>query len=103
MSTYLIAFVVSEFDSEASEDGTLKVWARKEAIEQAKYSAGIGRAILDKIEEFLLETKYQLSKMDEVAVPDFSAGAMENWGICTYRSVSMPNLKESCYNKGFTG
>ena len=85
MSTYLIAFIVSEFESRSTEDGFLKVWARKQAIEQTEYSVNIGTPIIREIEDFLMGKEYTLSKMDEVAVPDFSAGAMENWGLCTYR------------------
>ncbi|KAJ9573941.1 hypothetical protein L9F63_008683, partial [Diploptera punctata] len=84
MSTYLVAFIVSDFEYE-TDHGILKVWARKQAIEQTKYSIEIGQPTIDKMEEFLMGNKYTLSKMDEVAIPDFSAGAMENWGLCTYR------------------
>jgi aminopeptidase N len=61
------------------------VWAREGAIEQAQYSVDVGPSLLNAIEDFLLDLKYPMPKMDEVAVPDFSAGAMENWGLTTYR------------------
>lgn len=87
MSSYLIAFVVSDFAYAENTARNFKIWARKDAIKegQAKYSLDVGPPILHAMEEFLLGEKYQLPKMDEVAVPDFSAGAMENWGLVTYR------------------
>src|SRR5215510_16083939 len=84
MPTYLIAFIVSDFESE-NDTENFHVWAREGAIEQAQYSANVGPYLLKAIEDFLLDLKYPLPKMDEVAVPDFSAGAMENWGLATYR------------------
>jgi aminopeptidase 2 len=85
MPTYLIAFIVSEFEAVSNETENFRVWARRGAIDQAQYSAEIGPSLLRAIEEFLLDFKYPMPKMDEVAVPDFSGGAMENWGITTYR------------------
>ncbi|XP_021937637.1 puromycin-sensitive aminopeptidase-like protein isoform X1 [Zootermopsis nevadensis] len=85
MPTYLIAFIVSDFVALENDTENFKVWARKGAIEQAQYSFEIGPSLLHAIEEFLLDFKYPMPKMDEVAVPDFSAGAMENWGLTTYR------------------
>jgi aminopeptidase 2 len=85
MPTYLIAFIVSDFVPSENVEEHFSVWARKGAIDQAQYSAEIGPSILHAIEEFLLDFKYPMPKMDEVAIPDFSAGAMENWGLTTYR------------------
>lgn len=86
MSTYLVAFVVSDFDVQKSEDGTFRVWARHEAINQSQYSLKIGPKILKCYEDYF-KIKYPLPKMDMIALPDFSAGAMENWGLITYRWV----------------
>jgi len=83
MSTYLIAFIVSDFKSNNTADN-FHVWAREGAIEQVDYSVNIGPSLLDAMEKFL-GLKYPMPKMDVVAVPDFSAGAMENWGLTTYR------------------
>jgi len=83
MSTYLIAFIVSDFKSENTTDN-FHVWAREGAIKQVNFSVNVGPPLLNAMEEFL-DLKYLMPKMDVVAVPDFSAGAMENWGLTTYR------------------
>ena len=62
----------------------LLVWARESAIEQAEYSRKIGPQILSHFEDYF-NVSYPLPKQDMIAIPDFSAGAMENWGLITYR------------------
>ena len=70
------------------------MWARDEAINQAEYSKQIGPAILTWFENYF-DIPFPLPKQDMVAVPDSSAGAMENWGLIIYRSVpfTQTNLK----------
>lgn len=63
---------------------SLVVWARREAIDQAEYALKVGPKILSFFEEYF-GLPFPLPKMDMVALPDFSAGAMENWGLITYR------------------
>jgi len=86
MSTYLVAFVVSEFAHLESTPGdtTFRVWARPDAVAQASYSLDIGPKILEFFEQYF-NVPYPLPKMDMIAIPDFSSGAMENWGLVTYR------------------
>ncbi|CAB3384998.1 Hypothetical predicted protein [Cloeon dipterum] len=90
MSTYLVAFVVSDFAHLESNPGntTFRVWARQDAIEQARYSLEIGPKILDFYEDYF-NVPYPLPKMDMIAVQDFSTGAMENWGLITYEESCM--------------
>lgn len=88
MSTYLVAFIVSDFKVLKSEEDKFGVWARSEAINQSLYSLKIGPKILSHYEDYF-QIKFPLPKMDMVALPDFSAGAMENWGLITYRETAM--------------
>ena len=44
--------------------------------------------------EKLFEMPYPLSKMDLVAIPDFEAGAMENWGLLLFREVTLVASKQ---------
>uniref|UniRef100_A0A8C7PQW8 Aminopeptidase n=1 Tax=Oncorhynchus mykiss TaxID=8022 RepID=A0A8C7PQW8_ONCMY len=94
MSTYLLAFTVSDFDSIVSnhERVDIKTYARPEAIKagHAKYAADITGNILAFYEsKEVFGMIYPLSKLDQIALPDFSAGAMENWGLVTYRETAL--------------
>ncbi|XP_682987.2 aminopeptidase N [Danio rerio] len=93
MSTYLVAFVVSDFSYINNEDkaGVLvRIWARKKAIDdgQGDYALSITQPILEFFESYY-NTSYPLSKSDQVALPDFNSGAMENWGLVTYRETAL--------------
>ncbi|KAF8561569.1 hypothetical protein P879_02440 [Paragonimus westermani] len=90
-STYLLAFVVCQFKSMSAVDSkgrNFTVWARPELIHAAKYALEIGQKIIRFFEDYY-EVAYPLEKTDMVAVPDFLAGAMENWGLIIYREATM--------------
>lgn len=86
MSTYLVALVVSDFTY--IENGKQKVYARPQAINEGlgNYALWAGVEILNNLEIFL-QNEYTPSKLDQIAIPDdyFASGAMENWGLVTYR------------------
>eukprot|EP00118_Oscarella_pearsei_P010785 m.68309 g.68309 ORF g.68309 m.68309 type:complete len:981 (+) comp35504_c0_seq10:3-2945(+) len=91
MSTYLVAFIVSDFhfvETMTSSGVLVRVWARPELIQQTKWALHCGSTILSFYETFF-NVSYPLPKQDLVAIPDFSAGAMENWGLITYREVDL--------------
>lgn len=71
MSTYLLAFVVSDFKN--LTDGRFSVWARPNALESARYALEVGSKILTFFEDYF-NIKYPLPKLDMIALPDFSAG-----------------------------
>ena len=103
MSTYLVAFIVSNFKS---TDSNIKynftAWARPNAIDNAAYSQTVGPQIVDYYEEYT-GIEYKFPKIDQIAVPDFASGAMENWGLITYRYVLIMsynlNHNEGCATK----
>lgn len=86
MATYLVAFVVCDFLNKT--DGNFAVWAQSSAINQTDYALDIGPKVLKHLEDFF-DIKFPIPKMDMVAIPDFSMGAMENWGLITYRETAM--------------
>jgi len=92
MSTYLLAFVAGElqFAQAKSKNGVLfRSWG---SVAQPKnhltYSAKEGAKLLDFYCDYF-NTPFPLPKCDQVALPDFDAGAMENWGLITYREVAL--------------
>ncbi|XP_056228766.1 aminopeptidase N [Seriola aureovittata] len=93
MSTYLLAFIVSDFVSVQSNQNhnlLIRIWARKKAIDerQGDYALNVTGPILQFYEHYYNAT-YPLSKSDQIALPDFNAGAMENWGLVTYRETAL--------------
>ncbi|KAM6119331.1 aminopeptidase N [Pterocles gutturalis] len=92
MSTYLVAFIVSQFTyvQDTSGNVLIRVWGRPEAIAagQGAYALQVTGPILNFFERHY-NTAYPLPKSDQVGLPDFNAGAMENWGLVTYRESSL--------------
>ena len=91
MSTYLLAFVVGELESiEASSDtGTLaRVWTTPGKAEQGQFALDVAVRLLPYFNDYF-GIPYPLEKLDHLAIPDFAAGAMENWGAITYREMAL--------------
>ena len=91
MSTYLLAFIIGEFNCIETNEFRLpiRVFATPDKnIEHGRFSLELASKILAFYEE-AFDSKYPLPKMDMVSIPDFSAGAMENWGLITYRVVDL--------------
>ncbi|KAK8396295.1 hypothetical protein O3P69_005380 [Scylla paramamosain] len=86
MSTYLVAFLVSDFTSKSN--GNVSVWSREAVLGEAEHALQIGPELIAFFEDYLNVT-FPLPKMDLVALPDFAAGAMENWGLTTFREGTM--------------
>lgn len=89
MSTYLIAWVVGDLDyiEQRNEDNVLvRVYATKGHAHQGKFALDVASRTLAFFTRYF-DQPYPLPKMDMVAVPDFGAGAMENWGLVTYRTA----------------
>lgn len=84
MSSYLVAFMVTDFESLENDAGNFTVWARPGAVQYAAYALELGQKVLSFLEKFT-DIDYPIKKMDLVAIPDFQAGAMENWGLITFR------------------
>lgn len=113
MSTYIVAFVIGkvsyiestmhrkvrEEDSDPEnvkkrKEGSLspnvpiRVYAHADEVEWGRFALDVATRCLMFFEEYF-EVPYPLSKLDMVAIPAFAMGAMENWGLVTYRSSSL--------------
>lgn len=89
MSTYLVAVVVGEYDyvEDKSSDGILvRVFTPVGKKEQGRFALDVAKKVLPYYKEYF-NIAYPLPKMDLIAIADFSAGAMENWGLVTYRET----------------
>uniref|UniRef100_A0A182N5W6 Aminopeptidase N n=1 Tax=Anopheles dirus TaxID=7168 RepID=A0A182N5W6_9DIPT len=88
MSTYLLAFAVTDFVT--LRNGSHEVVVRSNAQEDAKYAVDVGATILERLGSYLELSYYdQMPKMTSIAVPDRGTGAMENWGLVTYGEPSL--------------
>jgi puromycin-sensitive aminopeptidase len=87
MSTYLLAFVVGEFDYVEDRDSNgvlIRVYTPQGKSEQGKFALEVAKKTLPFYHKYF-NVDYPLPKMDLITIPDFAAGAMENWGLVTYR------------------
>ncbi|ODM99382.1 Puromycin-sensitive aminopeptidase [Orchesella cincta] len=91
MSTYLVALVIGDFEyiETKSTDGVLcRVYTPPGKLEQGRFALDVVARVLPYYKEYF-GIAYPLPKIDLVAIADFSAGAMENWGLVTYRETCL--------------
>lgn len=92
MSTYLLAWVTGELHRKTATTKSgveVNIWATPaQPANSLDFALDIATRTIDFFDEYF-DTKYPLPKSDHVALPDFSSGAMENWGLITYREIAL--------------
>ena len=88
MSTYLLYLGVGEFEflHDNLRNIKIRVVTTKGNKKKAKLSLDLTKKFLSEYEKYF-GIKYPLPKLDMIAIPDFAAGAMENWGAITFRET----------------
>jgi aminopeptidase N len=91
MSTYLLAFVFGEMDYKESKtkDGVaVRTYATPDNIAYTDFALECAVKTLEFYNDYF-DIPYPLPKCDFLALPDFAAGAMENWGCITFREQAL--------------
>ena len=91
MSTYLLAFVYGELEhlEQTTKNGTLvRTFATRDNISHTQFALETAVRCLEFFEDYFA-IPFPLPKCDFVALPDFAAGAMENWGLITFREHAL--------------
>ncbi|XP_051165800.1 puromycin-sensitive aminopeptidase [Leptopilina boulardi] len=91
MSTYLVAVVIGEFDyveNKTSDGVVVRVYTPIGKKEQGEFALEVATKVLPYYHNYF-GISYPLPKMDLIAIADFSSGAMENWGLVTYRETCL--------------
>jgi aminopeptidase N len=90
MSTYLVAFLVGDFQCTSGEqDGVaIRVCATPDKVALTPYGIDVAKYVLHYYNDYF-GIPYPLKKLDLIGLPDFEAGAMENFGAITYRETDL--------------
>uniref|UniRef100_A0A182VK77 Aminopeptidase n=1 Tax=Anopheles merus TaxID=30066 RepID=A0A182VK77_ANOME len=94
MQTYLVAWLVSDFkyEREVLTDPQLAIasWSKPSSVHLLSYSVDASKRFMRAMEEYF-DQLYSMSKIDNVAIKDedYAAGAMENWGLVTYKESAI--------------
>lgn len=91
MSTYLVAFIIGEFEyiqGKTKNNVEIRVFTTKGKINQAKFALDVAIKSLEFFGEYF-DIPYPLKNLDLIAIPDFEPAGMENWGAITFRESSI--------------
>ena len=104
MVTYLACFIVCDFEYEEKltpiHQTKFRVYATPSQKDRVRYALDIGANITDFFADYY-NFSYPLPKQDMIAIPNFVSGAMEHWGLITYRETRLiyDNLESSPVDK----
>jgi puromycin-sensitive aminopeptidase len=91
MSTYLLAFATGEVafkEAKTKRGVTVRTYATPDNVEMTAFALDVAVRTLEFYEDYF-GINYPLEKCDMIALPDFASGAMENWGLITYREHTL--------------
>ncbi|KAI5295685.1 hypothetical protein KEM52_000557 [Ascosphaera acerosa] len=97
MSTYLLAWALGDFEyveamtERKYKDGKpipVRIYTTRGLKDQAQFAVSYAHRTVDYFSE-VFDVDYPLPKMDMLAVHEFASGAMENWGLVTYRTTAI--------------
>lgn len=91
MSTYLLAYIIGEFEKTETKtkDGTkIRIYTPLGKKHQTKFALDVTKRSLEFLNKYFA-IPYPLPVLDIIAIPDFSSGAMENWGAITFRETAL--------------
>lgn len=92
MSSYLLAWVIGDLHKKTTTTNSgveVNVWATpNNSSESLDFALDIAKKSIEFFDEYF-QTPYPLPKCNHVALPDFASGAMENWGLITYREIAL--------------
>ncbi len=92
MSSYLVAWVAGDLQAKTATTKSgveVSIWSTKaHDPSNLDFALDIATRTIDFFDDYF-GVAYPLPKSDHVALPDFSAGAMENWGLITYREIAL--------------
>ena len=91
LSSYLVALIVGPLSAspiEVARDVPITTWTTPEKKALTAFAQTIATAVLPRLEDYF-GLPYAFGKLDQIGVPDFEAGAMENAGAVTFREVAL--------------
>jgi puromycin-sensitive aminopeptidase len=91
LPTYLVALVVGGLDARpavAARGVPVRTWATPEKLALTAFGQEVAAEVLPRLEDYF-GVPYAFGKLDQVGLPEFEAGAMENAGLITYREVAL--------------
>ncbi|KAH8312687.1 hypothetical protein KR044_012175, partial [Drosophila immigrans] len=106
MSTYLLAFVISEYQARGNPD-TFAIYSRPEYYSKTEFSYNVGGRVLAAYNELFQLPYKQLGNevLQFTSSPRFLHNGMENWGLVIYSDavlVQDPGYTDGLRNKEFT-
>ncbi len=91
LPTYLVALVVGRLDAHpplSVRRIPVRTFAQPEKVPLTGFGQDVAVEVLPRLEDYF-GVPYAFGKLDQVGLPEFEAGAMENAGLVTYREVAL--------------
>ncbi|KAK0077292.1 hypothetical protein PV325_004170 [Microctonus aethiopoides] len=95
MPTYLVTFVLANYDHIATGNENVTFWTTKDNLANVKLAFDVCQDVITAMEDYT-GIPYSLPKLDQVTIPQYTSGATEHWGLISYmKNAILYNVNES--------